>query len=204
MLLAGFWLGGCSLLGHPGVAGSLRAQSLGNKPVVLAGDYVAAYFWHDPNQTTSFMLSDVPIEDVLAGHVRQGQILHIELLWLPKPGATPMDSSAADASIRYVIIANGEVGVYGGAGFLMPGGSLDGKTASMSLRDSSLQLEQATSGFVDLLSPGQMVGNFTATQDEAKTRQLNFAASQLVTNALGRTRYVQRGSELQLTANRQP
>jgi len=187
LVMASFCLEGCA---GRSVAGSLRAQSLGSKPVVLPGDYVAAFYWHDPNQGTSFMLSDVPIDDVLSGKVHQGQILHIELLWLPKPGETPMDSSAADASIRYVVIANGEVGVYGGAGFLMPGGSLDGKTVSLALRDSSLQLVQSTPGFVDLLSPGQLIGNFTATKDEAKTRQLNYAVSQLVTNALGHTQYV--------------
>ena len=56
---------------------------------MLPADYRVAVFTHDKITGTSIMLSDVPIEQVVSGEVRNGQMLHIELLWLPKAGETP-------------------------------------------------------------------------------------------------------------------
>lgn len=183
-----FWAGGCAKWGS---AGSLHTRSLGDAPVVLPAQYVAAYFGPDPQGSTAFMLTDVPIDHVFDRKVAKGQILHVDLLWVPKPGRTPIDPSATNASLRLVVIIDGEVGVYGGAGFALPSGPLDEKAVTLTLRDASLQLQDSTPGFRDLLSPAQMTGTFTAKRDEVKTRKLNDAASQIVTDALGRTRIVQ-------------
>jgi hypothetical protein len=180
-------LNGCT---NWGSAGSLHTRSLGDNPVILPAKYLAAFFGPDPQGSTSFMLADVPVQQVLDRNVTQAQILHVDLLWEPMPGRTPIDPSATNASLRLVIIADGEVGLYGGAGFAMPSGSLDGKSVTLTLRDASLQLLDATPGFRDLLSPAEMTGTFTARRDEKKTQQLNQAASQMVTDALGRTRIV--------------
>lgn len=187
LLFAALLLVGCR---SGGSAGSLRAVSLGSQPVTLPGNYKVAYYAHQPQAETTFMLSDVPIDQVLAGTITQGQLLHIDLIWLPKPGSTPLDPSATNATIRHVVISNGQVGVYGGAGFALPDGEPGDQKLTITLRDASLQLLESTEGFVDLLGPAQLTGTFTATRDEKKTRQLHYATSQLVTNALGRTRYV--------------
>jgi hypothetical protein len=47
-----------------------------------------------------------------------------------------------------------------------------------------------TKGFVDLMSPAQMLGTVTATMDEAQANTIRRAASQAVTNALGTVRWV--------------
>jgi hypothetical protein len=180
-------LPGCSY--STGV-GTLRAVSLGNQPATLVSDFSIANF-ADDTAGTSFMLSDVPPEQLIKGSVANAQIMHVELLWEPLPGMTPLDPSATNASIRYIIISNGEVGLYGGAGFAMPSGELTGNTVSLALEDASLQLLESTPGFRDLLSPAQLTGSFSAARDEKKNRLLNMAASQIVTNALGKTRYVQ-------------
>lgn len=191
----GFPLPGCAR----GV-GTLQAHSLGSQPVVLRSDYRVAYFASDDKVSGSFMLSDSPLEDVVDGKVASGQILHLELLWLPKPGATPMDPSATNATIRHVVISGGEVGLYGGAGFAELRGSLDSDTIDVTLRDASVQLLEATPGFVDLLSPAQLTGTFKAVRHERNTRLLNNAASQMVTNALRKTRYVLNGKTLVMPA----
>src|SRR6267142_7146664 len=102
LTLAAVELSGCT---HGGVSGSLRAVSLTDNPVMLPSDFVAVYFSHDVVSGTSFMLSSIPPEQLMKGEVRDAQILHIELLWEPKAGQTPMDSTATNASIRYVIIS---------------------------------------------------------------------------------------------------
>jgi hypothetical protein len=141
---------------------------------------------------TSFMLSDVSIDKLLDGTADTGLVMHIELLWLPKPGRTPLEPTATNASIRLIVIADGEVGVYGGAGFAMPNGNpAEERTVALALRDASLQLLESTPGFHDLLSPAHLTGSVTSRRNESETRKLNLAASQLVTNALKQTRFVQ-------------
>lgn len=172
-------------------AGNLRSQSLRTNSVILPGNYHVAVFSSNNIAGTSILLSDVPIEQVVSGQVINAQILHIELLWLPKAGETPMDSSATNASIRHIVISNGQVGIYAGAGFALPDKDPAGNDSmTVTLRDASLALQESTTGFVDLLSPTRLTGTFTAKRDDKRARQLYFAISQLVTNAFGRTRYV--------------
>ena len=60
----------------------------------------------------------------------------------------------------------------------------------VSLRDASLTLLDSSDGFRDLLGPTQLTGTFTAVHDPRRCRQLHYAISQLVTDALGRSRFV--------------
>jgi hypothetical protein len=189
IFLAAIALTGCSWVG--GSKGAIRAHSLGNDPVLLQGNFRNVFFAHESNGEPSFILSDVPLDQIASGEAKTAQVLHVQLLWDPVAGRTPMEPSATNASIRYVVIANGEVGVYSGAGFAMYSGKLaSDKRITLTLRDASLQLQDATAGFNDLLSPAQMTGTFTALRDDAKARQMHRAASQIVTNALGKTRLV--------------
>ncbi|MCH8153337.1 MAG: hypothetical protein IH830_13305 [Planctomycetes bacterium] len=189
LILLHFWAtAGCGA-GQP--SGVLRAESLGRESVVLIGRYVTAFYaQNDSAETTSFFLSDLPLEQLLSGRVDQGLVVHLDLLWIPEAGATPMDSSATNATIRYIVIASGEVGIYGGAGFAVPHGEPGQNTLTVSLRDASLTLLESTDGFVDLLSPARLTGDFTAVLDSRRARQIHYAVSQLVTDALGRSRLV--------------
>jgi hypothetical protein len=183
--LSGCWAGG--------VGGSLRSVSLGDNTVIFPTDFKIACYLHDPSTgTTSFMLSDVSPEKMIEGDIKDGQFMHVELLWVPLAGQTPMDSSATNASIRYIVISKGEMGIYGGAGFAYPYRDPGASSIRVALEDASIQLLQSTAGFNDLLSPAQMTGTFTARLDDKTTRQMNYAASQIVTNALGRTQFVWR------------
>ena len=98
-ILLHFWAtAGC---GTGQSSGVLRAESLGSEPVVLIGRYVTAFYAQNKSaETTSFFLSDVPLEQLLSGQVDQGLVVHLDLLWIPEAGATPMDSSATNATIR--------------------------------------------------------------------------------------------------------
>lgn len=188
MVAATFITSACT----PGKAsGSLRTVSLGENAVVLPTDFKSVFYSHDPvSGTTSFMLSDINPDRMIEGNVKDGQILHIELLWTPLAGFTPMDSSATNASIRYIVLVEGHMGLYGGAGFAYPSSDPGAANVHVSLKDASIQLLESTPGFVDLLSPAQMTGAFTAKRDDKTARQMRFAASQIMTNILGRTRFV--------------
>jgi hypothetical protein len=181
-------------------SGSLLAESLGGSPVVLPRDYVTAFYAVREGAETSFFLADVPLNKLLSGQMTRGNVVHLDLLWVPKAGNTPMDSSATNVSIRFVVFADGEVGVYGGAGFALPDGETGSVTMGLELRDASLTLLDSTDGFADLLSPARLTGRVTARLSEERTQQMRYAVSQLVTNALGRSSFVRREPDQELQA----
>jgi hypothetical protein len=182
-------LAGCAGWGGPG--GALQLESLGREAAVLKSSLDVAVYSHGQSPETSFVLTDIPPAALLSDSPADGQLIHIDLLWEPKPGATPLDRTATNAAIRYVVLVGREVGVYGGAGFVRPRG-VPGSAArlTVTVRDSSLRLMHATPGFVDRMGTARLSGSFTAARDDAQARRLRYAASQRVTNALGRSVYV--------------
>lgn len=173
-----------------GVHGELRATSLGAEPAVLAPNFKTAVYAVDRESVASFYLSDLTTDELLSGNFERGQIIHIEMLWLPRAGATPMDESAANVSVRKVLIIDGQVGVYGGTGFALPSGAPGDDRLSVSLFDATLDLIDASNRFNDALSPALLEGVFTAERDDSLAERIRYAASQKVTNLLGRVRYV--------------
>ena len=172
------------------VSGSLRAESLGDDRVYLDGVYETAVYTDVNSTEISFFVTDIPMDDLLAGNITTGMVVHVNLLWAPTAGKTPMDSSATNVTVRYIVFADGEMGIYGGAGFAIPKGEPGKGSMSLALRDASMTLLDSTSGFVDLLSPARLTGKITAGLDERRSRQMAYAVNQLVTNALGYTRLV--------------
>lgn len=184
----------CALVGcgQKGVIGEFEARGLGREPVLLASTFDTAFYAHGTGAETSFVCGNVSPEALLDGTADAAEVLHVEMLWQPKPGATPMDSTATNASIRYILIIDGEVGIYEGGGFVQPKGALGDEVLTITMRDATLRLVEATPGFRDLLSPATLQGELTARHDKSSTRRLHYAVSQYVTNALGRSILVRR------------
>ena len=187
-VVCGLLLGGCHGSGRGG--GDLTVRSLGDDPVQLDSSFDRAFYAHDRLAESSFLLSDVSPDDLSSGDVEFAQVLHVGLLWQPEPGKTPMDQSATNVSLRYVVVARGEVGIYGGGGFALFSGTLGKDAISMTIRDSSLRLIDSTDGFHDALGAARITGSFHAVLDPDRARQVRFGISQLVTDALGRSRMV--------------
>ncbi|MHC5022960.1 MAG: hypothetical protein ACYTGG_03475 [Planctomycetota bacterium] len=179
-----------AVAGCRGSAGSLRAESIGDRPVTLISRFKTACFSFRPEGETSFLLTDLADEELLEGAVENGQIMHVSLLWEPKPGSTPMDSAATNVAIRYVILSNGEMGIYEGGGFAIPSRPPRTGRVSLTVRDASIRLLDSTPGFVDQLTPARISGRFSASRDDERARLIRLAASQIATNSLGRTRFV--------------
>ncbi len=173
-----------------GTTATLRVQSLSESPVTLTGRFDKQIYSDAASAETTFLLTDTTLEALLDGTMQRAQIVHIELLWLPRAGRTPMSADATNVSIRYIVIADGEVGVYGGAGFAMPKGTIGSRRMSIDLRDASLKLLDRTDGFVDLLTPARVSGTVTAEYDPRGTRTIHYAVSQFVTDKLGRSIFV--------------
>jgi hypothetical protein len=184
-------LSGCSLWTSTFGADetTVRIEGLGATPVALDGVLPhAAYVASDSD--SSIYASDVPIEEILKGGVRDGQFLHAQLLWIPLPGRTPVDETAMNVTLRYVVVSQGRVGVYGGGGFAWPSGKPGEDDLTLSIEGGSLSLLARSDGFTDLLTPAQLSGTLTAKLDPELTRKFRRGVSQVVTDGLGISRWV--------------
>lgn len=187
---------GCNWTNPYGTSVSdIRATSLTDDPVSVTGDFTTAVYSDQLTSELSFYVSDLEADDLINGDMDNGQVLRIELLWEPKPGKTPLDSSATNIALRYVIFADGEVGLYEGGGFALTNRVSFTERITISMLDSSLRLSDSTPGFRDLLGPTRITGTFTASLDRHTTHRLHVLLSQRVTDALGHSTLVMRDVE---------
>ncbi|MDZ4754000.1 MAG: hypothetical protein SGJ11_05835 [Phycisphaerae bacterium] len=169
--------------------GEVAIEGLGDQRARLDGVLPFGAYSVSPADATMYV-GDRPLAELLAGKVRNGQFLHAQLLWLPLPGLTPVDPTATNVTLRYIVVSDGEVGIYGGAGFAWPRGTPGEEALSLVIQGSSVALLASTEGFVDLLTPAQLTGTVSVALDAAATRQFRRGLNQLVTDALGATRWV--------------
>lgn len=179
-----------ALLPQGEAVGELRPVSLAGEAITVPSTFTTAIYSDQLDSDTSFYVSDRSVDELISGEFDVGQVVRIDVLWQPHPGKTPLDRSATNVSIRYVVFADGEVGIYEGGGFAITKKSLLSDKVSVAVLDASLRLGESTSGFNDLLGPTQLTGKFTATLDAATARRLHFTLSQRVTDALGETTLV--------------
>lgn len=190
-LLSNFLVFGGCMSAKP--SGNLVVSSRAENPVKMPLELSYGAFAKQPAQH-SFFLSSVPLEDLMDKKLSDAIVLHAQLLWQPKPGATPVDPTATNVTLRLLLVTEGEMGLYGGAGFAWPSGDLDEGPASLEIVGSSLTLLDSTEGFRDLLSPVLLLGYAQAPLDSVEALRFRQAASQLATDKLGMTRWVTRDS----------
>lgn len=170
---------------------AVRIEGLGEQPAAIDAELPhGSYATTDTDQ--SMYLSDVPLETLLTGEVRNGQFLHAQLLWFPKPGETPVDPEATNVTLRFVVVSEGEMGIYGGAGFAWPRGTPGETSLTLVVTGSSLSLLAKTDRFVDLLTPAELVGTISAPPNDETTRRFRRGLSQLVTNTFNASKWVGR------------
>ncbi len=165
-----------ALAGCDGVAGPLALTSDRNR-AALAPDFTTTAYYRTDSNTADILLTDLPTRrlsdpsDSLAD--LSGSLVHIHLFLTPKAGRTPIDASACDATLREIVLARGTAGMYGGAGFVLPGTTLMGSSFSGSIRRANLRLLRAAPGFVDRLGDCTLSGRFSAPEDEPMARALH-------------------------------
>jgi hypothetical protein len=167
---AGFAVGGAS--------GSSTTRSANN--LVFNVEYpIRVSQGTDPN-TADIYLTDLSDDELSAIFAQPrnwsgitGTLTHVHLFIAPEPGKTPIESTAASATIRTIVIAQGEIGVYDGAGFLLPGGSIEKGRVSARVRNAPLRLTRRTPGFADPLVTPEMDLSFSVRQDVQAASELD-------------------------------
>jgi hypothetical protein len=142
----------------------------------------AVYGTADGN-TADIYLTDLPASALDPGASLtgvSGRLAHLHLFVAPKAGSTPIAASACSVTIRYIVIAEGNVGVYAGGGFLLPRSSVGDESFQARVDDATLRLTGRTEGFHDRLGPSTMNAQVAAQRDESGARRLAARVDDLV------------------------
>ena len=154
----------------------------------------------------SFWFSTVPLEALYAHEkgtpLEEAVFLHAQLLWTPEAGKTPVSESATNLVTRVVVVSGGKVGVYGGAAFARLEGERGEGSVELDIRGGTLSLLEHGEGFHDLLSPAGLTAVVRATPSPNDANRWRRAVSQFVTNALGRSTWVDAGGYDRVIASR--
>lgn len=159
-------LSGCARITGPS---GVRMQSSSRGTVLAPQVTSAAYTWTDAS-TADIYVSDIPMQQLSAADSLDelaGSIVHIHMFLRPRPGRTPIETTASTVAVQWVVLARGEVGVYGGGGFMFPAGAPGDDTFGGAIKNGSVRLLAATPGFVDRLGAAEFSAGIRAPQDEA-------------------------------------
>jgi len=181
--------GGCGVFGAS-TGGQIDVVSLADAPARLAGDLKTAIYRHRDTNTATILFSDLSLDDLKQGRFSDGRIICIDMHWRPKAGATPMDRTATNCTVRQVIFAGGAMGIYDGAGFLAPSSGAGKSTLSGSITGATLRLTRSTDAFADRLGAAELSGSFTARRDDAAISQIAVRINTEATRRLGTLFYV--------------
>lgn len=177
-----FALPGCGMVtALRGTSGSLVSDEQPNR---LDPAIKTRLFDYQNNNTADIVLSDLPPEILADGDAWQsatGQIIHARMFVQPRPGRTPIETTACTVTLRYIVLAGeGQYGIYAGGGFLIPDGAPEGTRFSGEIHNATLRLVSATPGFKDLIGSGTLGLDFRASRDEnavaRATRNADFLA----------------------------
>lgn len=180
------------LLCAPGCSGGgdISVASQNKRNTTLASGFSSGIYRFDSQDQMTVLLFDGPIE-------KPTQVCTIRLFWKPHAGKTPIDQTATNATIHYVIFAGDNrdhVGVYSGAGFVY----LKSKPGVSGLRasvwEANLRLTDRNDSFNDLLGPSLLEGGFTALRDDVGVDRAMRAINSQLREQLGYPRMVDAGA----------
>lgn len=169
-------IGGCAALGGGGSSAQIASVEHG---ATLAPVWKTAIYASPDDNTADVILSDLDLDQLLA--VAEGRephagveasILRVRMFLHPRAGRTPIDDTASNAAATLLVLARGEWGVYGGGGFMLPSDRSGAKSISGTVRDATLRLTGATTGFDDLLGASDLSGRITATRNDAPAARI--------------------------------
>lgn len=158
-----------AVLGQAGCAlrssATLRSVETGE---TLRPRMTLAAFASEDASTADIYLTDLAREDLDAAadlSELTGQIVHIHLFIVPRPGATPIATTASSMTVRWAILAGGVMGVYSGGGFMDPDTSLGAGTFRATIIGATLKITGGSVGFADRLGPGELSATIVAPRD---------------------------------------
>lgn len=173
---------GCRSVGL--MSGGTKGEFVSDEqPFKLAPRFTSRLFDSQNPNSADIVLSDLDratLMDRRAWAGAEGQVLHARMFIQPRAGRTPIQSTACSVTLRYIVLAGGEYGIYAGGGFLLPDGAPGEKNFSGRISNASMRLVSSTPGFLDLIGSGRMSLSFRVSRDgdavRVATRNADFLA----------------------------
>jgi hypothetical protein len=162
--------------------GPARLQSLQNANALEASLPTRVYAARDAD-TADLYMTDLPSSVWESGadvSDMSGTLVHVRMFIRPRAGRTPIADTASTATIRVMVLAKGEIGVYGGGGFFVNSGNPGKERFRGGVRDAALRLVSATSGFVDRLGACAFTGEVSGKLDPASAEAIERALTALI------------------------
>lgn len=168
----------------------LTIQSRANPEDIAAGGFDRGVYSYDGPSSITVLLTDGPVD-------APNRALIIRMFWKPKAAATPLDETATNATVQYIVFGpetgpdeKRSVGIYSGGGFLYPKNKIDSIFLDANLWQATLTLADSSEGFEDTLGASILRGRFMAERDDEgivnAVRLVNIAVSE----SLGVPRFV--------------
>ena len=188
LVLAALLSGGCgiqNIVRNSQAGGSLAIRSQAEVDTVLKGGFKTGLYSYDDKNNLTIVLLDGSIDNPT-------QAVTIRLFWAPRAGRTPIDASATNATVHYIVFTGDtkQAGVYSGAGFMFPDTEIGGSRIQAGVWDANLVLSDRSERFNDLLGQAKLEGSFSARRNDAETLHLVRQLNILVRERLGYPRLV--------------
>jgi len=161
----------------PGCASTTRIDviSIDGPGVMTIEPARAVYATPDRNAAEIYLTTLAPeilASDKPLAEDAGGVIIAINQFFTPLARRTPIADTASNASIRHIVVSGDQIGVYGGGGFVLPGGRPGDNTYRATLDEASLRLLRATPGFADRLGASELQGRIAASRNAPEAERL--------------------------------
>jgi len=158
---------------------SLEVHSMGLDRVTLYADCTTIVCTDGFANEGDIWMTDIPMEQIISGDFDSGQIIHLQVLWTPVAGKTPLASTSTNVTIKHIIVSDGVVGVYGGGGYCWKyGNPNDGML--LTVEDANVSIQTQSGTFADLLSPASMAGTISSVPNKQIAKQIANAAYRII------------------------
>ena len=107
------------------------------------------YYYFDRDQDLYFVMRSHSTDAASGKPVDQIATVHV--FWHPQGGVTTLNSSALNATFRYLVMTPDAVGMYEGAGFVRLFSKMGAGKFNARITDGDMRLSQASTSFVDTL-----------------------------------------------------
>ena len=135
----------------------------------LDGRMTTLVYASSDKNTADIYLSDLPrsaLEPDADLSSVSGQFVHLHVFITPEAGSTPIDVGACSVVFRTIVVARGQIGMYGGGAFLNPRSAPGGDTFAGSISRGTGRLITSTPGFVDKLGASVFGAKFRVPRNE--------------------------------------
>lgn len=169
-----------------GSGGELNVKSISDEDVTYRGGFERGIYTMADGNTATIILYDGPAES-------PSQAVTIRMFWNPQSGRTPVDPSATNATIQYIVFGDDgkQLAIYSGAGYFYPNSELGNDKLTGSVWQSSLRISDKTDGFTDPFGQARMEGKVVVERDDLAIEAALHRLNVQVRERLGRARLVE-------------